>query len=817
MPLNTESTKQTRNKLSPSEKQFAKDNPNFTYSVSPTGKVVFHNPSTKLDFDKRTGKVVAIEKPSGEVVYDVKVEEKKVGEVKMSKGFEEKYKKGLEEQKQKEEMARRITAVSRSTTVTPTTTTVTQTPEKEEYREEREKKEWKEFSEKFTATPQESVYVVQSQAKPSYKSTSPELAKEKYYVKETPVGLKETAVREPKAKILSIESETERKTKKELFEMGSLVAGSVVFGGLPSGVQKGLELAYYGTKGVQTVKATKETITERSARPLLELAGKTSQELVFGSLGAGAKLEFVETKKGLSKAEKEYVRRFFTEDEGLNIEYLKGGIAEPTKKYDFKITVKSEPQKTKVIFQRAEKGKVFDEIGTKKEYVKPSELVKLQRIENVVQPKKSSSLTLKVGKKPKYFVEEKKSVFETPFFRGEVKTYRKPEIIRTDRERFEGLFNEWKSQQPPPKKYQIKQEPKLLLDENIFAYTSKEKKYLFVKREGKWEKLFEQRNILEDITPEELSISFESRKSEKLLEEKLKKEKIFDEPEYEIKEVPVFEQKEEKKYFTAKDLFKEPKPTGKEKKSGKLLLKVEAKTEAKAIKTAKMKTAQAKKSTVALKPKIKQEYRFSYRSSFGLESIELKEFKQEQKYAQIQLQKRSQEFMGLKAQKSSLNLKSFEETKQIQPQPQVQKILQSEISRKKLMTAQIPKPKPRSKKKLKLDMKTKTKKRRFFDVLVRKKGKFVKATEKPLTEQTALGFGEFIVERSPLASFKLKESSMIGDVKKNYSFSPQKFYKKGDIYIEKPKYRINTPQELTGITKKGLKVRRMKKWTGSLL
>ena len=41
-----------------------------------------------------------------------------------------------------------------------------------------------------------------------------------------------------------------------------------------------------------------------------------------------------------------------------------------------------------------------------------------------------------------------------------------------------------------------------------------------------------------------------------------------------------------------------------------------------------------------------------------------------------------------------------------------------------------------------------------------------------------------------------------------YRFDPKKFYRKGKLYIEKPKHRIETIGELKGITFKGLEALR---------
>jgi hypothetical protein len=96
-----------------------------------------------------------------------------------------------------------------------------------------------------------------------------------------------------------------------------------------------------------------------------------------------------------------------------------------------------------------------------------------------------------------------------------------------------------------------------------------------------------------------------------------------------------------------------------------------------------------------------------------------------------------------------------------------------------------------------------------FDVEVRKAGKWIKATSMPLQETEALKLGAKITETTPRASFRLTESVGTPSVMKvNYNFAPERFRQpisrgmqsSGKIFIEKSKYRINTPGELKGIT-----------------
>lgn len=102
-----------------------------------------------------------------------------------------------------------------------------------------------------------------------------------------------------------------------------------------------------------------------------------------------------------------------------------------------------------------------------------------------------------------------------------------------------------------------------------------------------------------------------------------------------------------------------------------------------------------------------------------------------------------------------------------------------------------------------------------YDVFVRKKGKFTRANTFPLTKLGALGKGIQISEESALASFKIVETS--GKPKEiNMGFNVQdrllryrkpirrgSELKSSPIYIEKNKYRINTPGEYEQISRKG--------------
>lgn len=91
---------------------------------------------------------------------------------------------------------------------------------------------------------------------------------------------------------------------------------------------------------------------------------------------------------------------------------------------------------------------------------------------------------------------------------------------------------------------------------------------------------------------------------------------------------------------------------------------------------------------------------------------------------------------------------------------------------------------------------------------VRIKGEFVKASPIPLTEKQAFEIGKSRVQNTAAATFRIVP---LGNNKvSSISFDTSKFYKKGNLYIEKNKERINTPGELREITKKGQLMNKLK-------
>jgi len=98
-----------------------------------------------------------------------------------------------------------------------------------------------------------------------------------------------------------------------------------------------------------------------------------------------------------------------------------------------------------------------------------------------------------------------------------------------------------------------------------------------------------------------------------------------------------------------------------------------------------------------------------------------------------------------------------------------------------------------------------------FDVFVKEKGEFKLKTEQPLFKGSALGFGANYVENTPAATFKIQRSfdrprpsrnTALDKFKLKTQFRTKKD-KSDTLFIEKRKFRINTPGEIQGISKKG--------------
>jgi hypothetical protein len=98
-----------------------------------------------------------------------------------------------------------------------------------------------------------------------------------------------------------------------------------------------------------------------------------------------------------------------------------------------------------------------------------------------------------------------------------------------------------------------------------------------------------------------------------------------------------------------------------------------------------------------------------------------------------------------------------------------------------------------------------------FDVFVRRKGQFEKINYAPLRRTEALGLGSFDVRTTPAATFKIEKAKEKATQRFKGSFDQSFFYRKGGLFIEKKKKRIDTPGELRGITFKGLAALRLRR------
>ena len=100
-----------------------------------------------------------------------------------------------------------------------------------------------------------------------------------------------------------------------------------------------------------------------------------------------------------------------------------------------------------------------------------------------------------------------------------------------------------------------------------------------------------------------------------------------------------------------------------------------------------------------------------------------------------------------------------------------------------------------------------------FDVFVKTRGKWVQQNKAPIRNlNEAENFGRFITSTTPQASFQTKKSaSRATPISFAKKINPSDFYRKGNIFIEKNKNRINTAGELKGITFKGLARQSFKK------
>jgi hypothetical protein len=93
-----------------------------------------------------------------------------------------------------------------------------------------------------------------------------------------------------------------------------------------------------------------------------------------------------------------------------------------------------------------------------------------------------------------------------------------------------------------------------------------------------------------------------------------------------------------------------------------------------------------------------------------------------------------------------------------------------------------------------------TKKRSYqgFDVFVKSKGRFNRVNSKSLSRGGALSLGSSIVGRTPSVTFKIEKKGRVTKEEKTPNL--KRFKRKGGLFIEENKFRINSIGELRGIT-----------------
>ena len=94
------------------------------------------------------------------------------------------------------------------------------------------------------------------------------------------------------------------------------------------------------------------------------------------------------------------------------------------------------------------------------------------------------------------------------------------------------------------------------------------------------------------------------------------------------------------------------------------------------------------------------------------------------------------------------------------------------------------------------------------DVSNGRKTRYIKINNAPLNYTNALSYGKYVIDKSPLASFKIVMTNKPIKQRFNlytvpYKFRATKTLPKG-IIIEKRRYRIDSKGEKQGITLKGL-------------
>jgi hypothetical protein len=98
-----------------------------------------------------------------------------------------------------------------------------------------------------------------------------------------------------------------------------------------------------------------------------------------------------------------------------------------------------------------------------------------------------------------------------------------------------------------------------------------------------------------------------------------------------------------------------------------------------------------------------------------------------------------------------------------------------------------------------------------FDVLVRKKGKFIRVNTGALSKIEAINLGAVKVGTSASATFKIKNSNLTSSQSFKGRGNLQDFYNKDNLFIEKRSRRIKSLGELQEITYKGLQAQKFKK------
>jgi hypothetical protein len=154
---------------------------------------------------------------------------------------------------------------------------------------------------------------------------------------------------------------------------------------------------------------------------------------------------------------------------------------------------------------------------------------------------------------------------------------------------------------------------------------------------------------------------------------------------------------------------------------------------------------------------------------------------------------------------------------QVQAQAQIQKQLTKQNTKQNIIQEQTPEPN-KPKPKVLFGNTKEERKQELVTIKVRRKGIFETVGTETNTMK-AQAKAQMIVENTAAASFKLeKQGRALSDLQIGSEFSPSK--KEKGVYIQKNKFRINTPGEKSEITAKGIfankqnnkKTRRKTQW-----